>query len=67
MLTSGASRWMRKHVDNLLKIQGVYWREEPASRKHGVGMEALSSSSVLGVQGISCTGEMDVKSEAKRS
>lgn len=36
MLTSGASRWTRKHVDNLLKIQGVCWREEPASRKDGV-------------------------------
>lgn len=33
MLRSGARRRTGKHVYNLLKIQGFYWREERVSRK----------------------------------
>lgn len=37
-LRSGAGGQTRKHVYNLLKIQGFYWREELVSRKDGWGV-----------------------------
>lgn len=53
MLRSGAARWMRKHVDDLLKSQGVYWREEAVSGKDRVGVG--SQAQVLEPGGVGDT------------
>ena len=39
-LRSGANRRTRKHVYNLLKIQGFYWREELCAAKIRGGVES---------------------------